>query len=158
MHLRPQLLLLAILSTPSAVTIAQDMATAPVARWGAREVVRVDLAGITAVLVHDAGPRTGRAARLARRFPGAALVVFGHSHIPLIERAGGMTLLNPGSPTWKRRQPYPTYAVMTVTRGRLRVNIRVLALRKTGDNSTVRRPPARPVRGARPLHNGVSER
>ena len=128
-----------------------------VRRWGAREVVRLALDGLPTVVVHDAGPRLGRAARLARRYPEARLVIFGHSHIPLIERSGRLTLLNPGSPTWKRRQPYPTYAVVTVRAGRLRAAIRAMNV-KNGGNSGVRRTLARPIRGTRPLHKPVSER
>ena len=59
-----------------------------VRRWGAREIVHLDLDGVPTVLIHDAGPRVGRAARLARRFPDARLVIFGHSHVPLIEPTG----------------------------------------------------------------------
>ena len=129
-----------------------------VRRWGAREVVRLDLDGVSTVLIHDAGPRPGRAARLARRFPDARLVVFGHSHVPLVERAGGLWLVNPGSPTWKRRQPFATYAVLVVRAGRLRVTIRALGPAKNGGNSGVRWAPARPLRDAEPLHKKVSER
>ena len=61
-------------------------------------------------MVHDAGPRRGRLARLQRRFPDADAVVFGHSHIPLHERdpATGFQIFNPGSPTDRRRQPTHT--------------------------------------------------
>ena len=53
-------------------------------------------------------------ARLRRWFPAADLVVFGHSHIPMSLLEDGIKLLNPGSPTWKRRQDAPTFAVVTV--------------------------------------------
>ena len=60
-------------------------------------------------VIHDAGPATGRLARMRRRFPGADAVVFGHSHIPLYERADdGFSIFNPGSPTDRRRQPHHT--------------------------------------------------
>jgi uncharacterized protein len=63
-------------------------------------------------VVHDAGPAKGRLERLRRRFPDARLVVFGHSHIPLEERAeDGFRILNPGSATQRRRQPRHTMAV-----------------------------------------------
>jgi hypothetical protein len=71
--------------------------------------------GHTLAVVHDAGPRSGRLARLRRRFPDADLVVFGHSHLPLIERdraGGGFTILNPGSPTERRRAPAHTMAIV----------------------------------------------
>ena len=129
-----------------------------VRRWGAREIVHLDLDGVPTVLIHDAGPRVGRAARLARRFPDTQLVIFGHSHVPLVERAGRLWLVNPGSPTWKRRQPLATYAVLTVRSGRLRASIRALVSTKKGGNSGVRGAPARPLRDAKPLHKTVSER
>ena len=60
-------------------------------------------------MVHDAGAREGRLERLRRRFPDADAVVFGHSHIPLHERADdGFQIFNPGSPTERRRQPRHT--------------------------------------------------
>ena len=50
-------------------------------------------------VVHDAGPAQGRAARMRRRFPEAAAVIFGHSHLPLHEEVDGFQIFNPGSPT-----------------------------------------------------------
>jgi uncharacterized protein len=88
-----------------------------VARWGARPRIETRFEGINVGMVHDSGPRRGRAARLRRWFPAADLVVFGHSHIPMDVSEEGIRLVNPGSPTWKRRQEAPTFAVVTV-RGR----------------------------------------
>jgi uncharacterized protein len=63
-------------------------------------------------VIHDAGPAAGRLARLRARFPEADAVVFGHSHIPLHERApDGFQIFNPGSPTDRRRQPHHTMGV-----------------------------------------------
>ena len=56
-------------------------------------------------MVHDPGPAEGRAARLAARFPGCDAVVYGHTHEPRVERHEGVWLLNPGSPTERRRSP-----------------------------------------------------
>ncbi len=58
-------------------------------------------------VVHDAGATRGRLARLAKAFPAVDAVIFGHSHIPLLERdpVSGFQIFNPGSPTDKRRQP-----------------------------------------------------
>ena len=56
---------------------------------------------------------------MRRRFPEAGLVVFGHSHIPLDESADGLRILNPGSPTDRRRQPHGTIGLLTVAGGRL---------------------------------------
>ena len=77
--------------------------------------------GRTLAVVHDAGPSQGRLRRLKGRFPNAAGVIFGHSHIPLHESApDGFQIFNPGSPTDRRRQPRHTM-------GRCRVNERALA-------------------------------
>ncbi len=92
--------------------------------WGAREEVRVELEGWRVAMLHDSGPRDGRELRMRRRFPDAHLVVFGHSHIPLdAVTADGLHLFNPGSPTWKRRQPAPTYGVMRITPAGIRSRI-----------------------------------
>lgn len=83
------------------------------------ETVTVDLGGATVAMVHDSGPTKGRHRRLARRFPEADVVVFGHSHAPLVEREGdGPLLVNPGSPTHRRRQPVHTVAWLDVQEGR----------------------------------------
>ena len=65
-------------------------------------------------MVHDAGPAQGRLARMRSRFPDAHAVVFGHSHIPLHESAGGFQIFNPGSPTERRRAPRHTMGIATV--------------------------------------------
>jgi uncharacterized protein len=66
-------------------------------------------------MLHDAGPRAGRLARLRRRFDGRAeAVVFGHSHLPLHERDGGFQIFNPGSPTERRRAPAHTMGMARV--------------------------------------------
>jgi putative phosphoesterase len=90
-----------------------------VAAWGAPETLELDLDGLPVAVVHDAGPASGRARRLRRRFPAAELVVFGHSHIPLDERGEGVRIFNPGSPTDKRRQPRGTMGLLRVESGRL---------------------------------------
>jgi uncharacterized protein len=58
-------------------------------------------------------------ARLRRRFPGAGLVVFGHSHIPLDHTEAGQRIFNPGSPTDRRRQPHGTVGVLEIADGRV---------------------------------------
>ena len=78
------------------------------------ESLTLEVGGVSLGLVHDAGPARGRVARLRRRFPDAAAVVFGHSHIPLHERDGAFQIFNPGSPTERRRAPRHTMGVGTV--------------------------------------------
>ena len=70
--------------------------------------------------MHETGPATGREARCAAQFPAADVVFFGHSHIPWDSTApGGLRLINPGSPTDRRRQPHCTYLTAAVVDGRL---------------------------------------
>jgi putative phosphoesterase len=68
----------------------------------------VDADGMRIGMLHDAGPAAGRSARLLARFPGCAAVVYGHSHSPHVERVDGVWVLNPGSPTERRRAPRRT--------------------------------------------------
>jgi putative phosphoesterase len=74
--------------------------------------------GVEVGLIHDAGPKRGRLARMRRRFPGTAAVLFGHSHLPLHERAedgDGFQIFNPGSPTERRRAPRHSMGIAEVT-------------------------------------------
>jgi putative phosphoesterase len=87
---------------------------ADVAAWGAPETQEFTLEGLRVAMIHDAGPKKGRTARMRRRFPAADLVVFGHSHIPLDETGDGIRIVNPGSPTDRRRQPHGSLAVLHV--------------------------------------------
>jgi uncharacterized protein len=76
--------------------------------------------GPEVVVVHDGGPARGRVARLRRRFPTADAVIFGHSHLPLHERAGdGFQIFNPGSPTERRRAPVHTMGIAHVAGGQI---------------------------------------
>jgi uncharacterized protein len=79
----------------------------------------VEAEGAEIAVVHDAGPARGRLARMRRRFPSAAAVVFGHSHAPLHEEADGFQIFNPGSPTERRRSPVHTMGLARVSEGRV---------------------------------------
>lgn len=84
------------------------------------EIARTELDGLRIAVVHETGPAAGREQRCAARFPDTDLLIFGHSHIPWDSEApGGLRLLNPGSPTDRRRQPYASYLTAEVTGGRL---------------------------------------
>ncbi len=84
------------------------------------EVARAELDGVRLAVVHDSGQAPGREARCARDFPDTDVLVFGHSHIPWdTTAANGLRLLNPGSPTDRRRQPHHTYLTATITNGQL---------------------------------------
>ena len=92
----------------------------PALRRRLPEVAEVDLEGVRFAVVHETGAAQGRERRCAQRFPEADVLVFGHSHIPWDTTAStGLRLLNPGSPTDRRRQPYCTYLTLTVRDQRL---------------------------------------
>jgi putative phosphoesterase len=85
------------------------------------EVARAEIEGIRIAVVHETGDRTGREARCAARFPDTDVLVFGHSHIPWDTTArNGLRLLNPGSPTDRRRQPHGTFVTALADAGELR--------------------------------------
>lgn len=88
-----------------------------VAAWGAPETLELELAGVRVAMIHDAGQKQGRVRRMRRRFPTADVVVFGHSHIPWDEAEDGLRILNPGSPTDKRRQPHGTVGHLVLADG-----------------------------------------
>jgi putative phosphoesterase len=80
----------------------------------------LDVGGARLAVIHDAGPARGRIERMRRRFPQADAVIFGHSHIPLHERAAdGFQIFNPGSPTERRRAPRHTMGLARMDRGEL---------------------------------------
>ena len=85
------------------------------------EVARAELEGVRLAVVHETGAASGREARCAAAYPLDDVLVFGHSHIPWDSTAAtGLRLLNPGSPTDRRRQPYATYLTAEVASGELR--------------------------------------
>jgi putative phosphoesterase len=90
------------------------------------ETLELDLGGVRVAMIHDSGRKDGRRRRMSRRFPEARVIIFGHSHIPLLEDEAGLMLLNPGSPTDKRRQPEYTFAVLEIEGGEPRADIHAL--------------------------------
>ena len=87
------------------------------------EALQLDLGGARIAMIHDSGRKEGRRERVGKRFPEARVVVFGHSHIPFLEDENGLLLLNPGSPTDKRRQPEHTFALLRSEEGDVRAEI-----------------------------------
>ena len=87
----------------------------------------VEVEGARIGLVHIPGPAAGREARLVARFPGCAAVVYGHTHVPQVERFGDVWVLNPGSPTERRRAPVHSMLVLEVARGEIRPELRTLS-------------------------------
>lgn len=115
---------------PELLDELQAKATRLVACWGNNdgplvrsrlpECANVTLAGLRFTVVHETGAASGREARMSRRYPDTDVLVFGHSHIPWDSTASnGLRLLNPGSPTDRRRQPFCTYMTAAVENGAL---------------------------------------
>jgi putative phosphoesterase len=85
------------------------------------EVARVEVEGLAIGVVHETGQAKGREERMSEAYGDLDVLVFGHSHIPWdTTTATGPRLLNPGSPTDRRRQPHCTYMTATVDAGELR--------------------------------------
>jgi putative phosphoesterase len=116
--------------TPELLDKLTTVTTRLVACWGnndgpvlrCRLPQRADtmLDGLRFTVVHETGATTGREARMSRLYPDSDVLVFGHSHIPWdTTTKTGLRLLNPGSPTDRRRQPSCTYMTATVDRGAL---------------------------------------
>ena len=110
---------------PSLLDALEERSKRLVACWGNNDGTelrrrlpeRADatLGGLRFTVVHETGAATGREARMAHEYPDTDVLVFGHSHIPWDTTANtGLRLLNPGSPTDRRRQPFCTYMTATV--------------------------------------------
>ncbi|GAB3398323.1 metallophosphoesterase [Schumannella luteola] len=85
------------------------------------ETARRDIDGVRFAVIHETGAAGGRGARMDAAFPDADVLVFGHSHIPWdTTTPRGLRLLNPGSPTDRRRQPHCTFVTATADAGELR--------------------------------------
>lgn len=96
------------------------------------EVARAVIDGVRIAVVHETGDAKGREERCAAAYPDDDVLVFGHSHIPWDTTTGtGLRLLNPGSPTDRRRQPHCTYMTAVAVDGRLEsVGLHVLPPRR----------------------------
>jgi putative phosphoesterase len=76
----------------------------------------VEIEDVRIGMVHIPGPTAGRESRLVARFPGCRAVIYGHTHLPQVEAAGGVWILNPGSPTERRRAPGHSMLLLDVER------------------------------------------
>ena len=103
----------------------------PALRTRLPEIARATVEKVRIAVVHETGSAKGREARMEQAFPDTDLLVFGHSHIPWDTTApGGLRLLNPGSPTDRRRQPFCTYMVVEIDGGSVDAGLRRLPLRR----------------------------
>jgi len=102
----------------------------PALRARLPEVALFELEGLRFGVVHETGPATGRERRADAAYAGPGddgtrpeldVLVFGHSHIPWdTVTPRGIRLLNPGSPTDRRRQPACTMMTAVADAGELR--------------------------------------
>jgi uncharacterized protein len=81
----------------------------------------IEVGGCVIGMIHNLGQRTMYAATSRSEFPGARVIVIGHSHIPFVEETAGLLLLNPGSATDRRQQPTCTVAILTIGRRARRI-------------------------------------
>ncbi|WP_202977038.1 metallophosphoesterase family protein [Ornithinimicrobium flavum] len=113
--------------TPDLLDELEERSRRLVAVWGNNdgpelrrrlpEVARVELGGMRWGVVHETGAKARREERLRAAYPDLDVLVFGHSHIPWDTEHAGLRLLNPGSPTDRRRQSHCTFMTCTVTAG-----------------------------------------
>jgi len=86
----------------------------------------VEIEDVRIAMIHIPGPARGRADRLRARFPDADAIVYGHTHMPQVEQVGGVWILNPGSPTERRRAPARTMLMLEVAGRELRPELVVV--------------------------------
>lgn len=86
-----------------------------------------EVAGARIGIVHVPGPAAGRGERLVSAFPGCDAVVYGHTHLPEVSRAGDAWVLNPGSPTERRGAPAHSMLVLEVDSGHIRPELVTLS-------------------------------
>lgn len=84
------------------------------------EIARATAEGVRLAVIHETGGAKNRERRIDKHFPDTDVLVFGHSHIPWDSTTpGGVRLLNPGSPTDRRRQPHATYLTADLADGQI---------------------------------------
>jgi putative phosphoesterase len=99
------------------VHVVHGNADEPALRAALPETRVVEVEGARIGMIHEPGAAAGRAERLAARFPGCHAVVYGHTHLPELTRHRSVWILNPGSPTERRRGPTRAMIVLEVENG-----------------------------------------
>ncbi len=87
----------------------------PAVRRSLPEVARLEAGGRRIVVVHGHQFGSPTPARLRRAHPEADIVVFGHTHVPLIERQEGCLFLNPGAAGPARFRSKPSVAILQLS-------------------------------------------
>ena len=82
-----------------------------------------DVGGVRIGMTHVPGPREGREERLRAHFPGCDAVLYGHTHVPQVERVAGVWILNPGSPTERRSAPTWTMLELRIEGGEIQPDL-----------------------------------
>lgn len=81
------------------------------------EVASVELGGVHAVVIHGMQFGSPTPEKVAAAHPDAGLVVFGHSHRPLIKQVGRTLAVNPGSAGRQRFRDPVTVALADIVDG-----------------------------------------
>jgi len=84
-------------------------------------VQRLTLEGVTIYMTHIGGKPNELLGRLPT--PQPDVYICGHSHVPLIERQGGVLFLNPGSAGQPRFGRKPSLALLQVENGRVEAEL-----------------------------------
>ena len=83
----------------------------------------VEVGEVRIGMLHIPGPRAGRETRLLARFPGCQAIVYGHTHVPQVERHEGVWILTPGSPTERRKSPFRSMLELDVSGSDIRPHL-----------------------------------
>jgi putative phosphoesterase len=83
------------------------------------EIAEIDLVGARVVVLHGMQLGSPTPEKAAAAHPDAALVVFGHSHRPVIKQVGPVLAVNPGSAGRPRFRDPVTVALAEIVDGRV---------------------------------------
>jgi putative phosphoesterase len=83
------------------------------------EAAEVELGGVRIAVIHGMQFGSPTPEKVARAYPDAALVVFGHSHRPLVQPVGATLAVNPGSAGRQRFRDPVTVALAEIGGGKV---------------------------------------
>jgi putative phosphoesterase len=92
-------------------------------RGSVPEVARLELGGVRIAVVHGMQFGSPTPQKVAAAYPDAGLVVFGHSHRPLIQQAGPTLAVNPGSAGPRRFKDPVTVAIAQIEDGKAQARL-----------------------------------